>query len=343
MEGGQAELAVTETPEERAKRLGLTSPPAESAADRARRMGIDAETSEPEAGYGERLATTLLKAAQVIPGMKSFEAAAASGPVSHTLGHPDTPGTSYADTREGLEEQTKKLGRGRGMLAEAVASPMMAPAFAARGISALSPAMQGAAYGGVSEAADYDPNETMASRAIRTGAGAAAGGVLAGTGSLVTKLVKAPSGTMGKVAGSIMPRPVQRGMRTWAAAQKAVEPPEIVKPHIRLTEASAPKAEGLIGNDMKSNVLEAVKAREAQQAGHNLPDVVKATERYRTESGALQKRAPNARFDWYAEQAAKRAAERAATDPNDLSGLLQQSLKIVGKTGKMPTRNPFMP
>lgn len=253
---------MTETPEERAKRLGLSGN-AESAAARARRLGLESPEAapEPEAGYGERLITTLLKGAQVIPGMKSLEALAASGPVSHTLGHPDTPGLSYTDAREGLEEQTAKLGVGRGLLAQAVASPVTAPLFAMRGISALGPAAKGAAFGGASEAGDFNPNETMTSRAVRTGAGAAAGGAIGSAGGLANAIRKAPSGTLGKVVGSIMPRPVQRGMRTWTAAQKAVASPEIVKPQIRLAEASAPKAEGFVGNSM-DNVLEAVKANQ---------------------------------------------------------------------------------
>lgn len=170
---------MTETPEERAKRLGLTTGVPESAVDRAKRLGLpDDDTVEVQASYPERLATTILKGAQVIPGVKALEAWAGSGPTSGTLGHPDKPGVSYADARAGLDEQTDRMGKTRGILAQAASSPAMVPAFALRGISALSPALQGAAYGATSEAADFDPNETNSSRLRRTGTGAAVGAVV---------------------------------------------------------------------------------------------------------------------------------------------------------------------
>lgn len=250
-------MAVTETPEERAKRLGLST--GEPAAGRAKRLGLsDDDTVEVEAGYPERLATTVLKGAQVIPGVKSLEALAGSLGSKFT----DTP-VGYSDARAGLEEQTDRMGKPRGMLAQAAMSPALAPILAARGISALSPAAQGAAYGAASEAADFDPNENNTSRAVRTGVGGIIGGALGGVASGVTKLAKAPPGTVkGVLTEALVPNKLKGAAAKWHAA---TEPRIPVRPAVRLNEASAPKAEGFLGNGM-DNVLEVAKAREAAAA-----------------------------------------------------------------------------
>lgn len=201
---------------------------------------------EVEAGYPERLATTLLQGAQVIPGMKSFQAAMGSLGSKFT----DTP-VSYADAKAGLDEQTDRMGGARKFAAQAVSAPVMAPVMAARGVSALSPMAQGAAYGAASEALDFNPDEALESRLLRAGVGGVAGGALAGAGSGVVKLLKAPPGTVKRVLGSAAPRNLQRATRTWRTINEAASAP-IEKPQIRLNEASAPKAEGLTTKAIES-------------------------------------------------------------------------------------------
>lgn len=340
------------------------------------------DTVEVEANYPERLATTILKGAQVIPGMKSVEALAGSLG-SKLTDHP----VSYSDAKAGLEEQTDRMKPGLGIAAQVASSPVMAPVFAARGISALSPMAQGAAYGGASEALDYNPDETNFSRVARTGAGAAIGGLLTGAGSGVAKFAKAPPGTVGKVASRAFPR-IGKAVREYKAL--TAPPPETVRPQIRLMEASAPKAEGLmrpeasvmsepttlaprrgqtleeligsiatpveqpnvaegfVGNSMdnlasiphepvpvsprRGSTLEQLIAP-AEETGV-LPDVVKATERYRTGSGKLQQGAPNARFEHFADQFAKRQQAGSVTDLSE-GDLLKMTLEHIRQGGTL--------
>lgn len=144
-------------------------------------------------GYGERFATTLAQAAQVIPGMRNLEAGAAAvgSHLPKALGGTGAP-VSYREALEGLDEQTEGMGKGRKFLAEAAASPVLAPVMAMRGIRALSLPSQGAVLGAASGAASgLDPDATATSTALNTGLGAAGGyvggGLLKGAGALATK------------------------------------------------------------------------------------------------------------------------------------------------------------
>jgi hypothetical protein len=186
-----------ETIEERAKRLGLASAAVEPISARAKRLGLPDsnavdlaspdETPEPEAGYGERLATTILQGAQVLPGMKAVEAAAGAvgSHLPKALGGTGAP-VSYRDAYEGLGEQTDKLGKGRKFLAQAAMSPMLAPVIAARGIKTLSTAKQAALLGGADQLLSGDPDATVAGTAGRTAAGALTGAALGKLGSSLT-------------------------------------------------------------------------------------------------------------------------------------------------------------
>lgn len=154
----------------------------------------------------------------------------------------------------------------------------------------------------------------------------AAGGAL---GRLDTKLI-------GDAAGNVSPRlklvvRAGQGLRT-------------------VFKRTPPKAEGFLANDM-GNVAEAARVMDRSpisprraasleerlaETADRLPDVVKASERYRTESGRLQQGAPQSRFDYFAERMAKRAAEQeaAAAEPT-LEDLLGLSLEHIKKGGNM--------
>lgn len=157
-----------------------------------------ADTPEPDAGYGERLATTILQGAQVLPGMKAVEAAAGAvgSHLPKALGGTGVP-VSYPDAYRGLEEQTDKLGKGRKFLAQAAMSPMLAPLVGANSafkvgrlsvpaIRNLSTAKQAALLGGADQLLSGDPDATVAGTAGRTAAGALTGAALGKLGSSLT-------------------------------------------------------------------------------------------------------------------------------------------------------------
>jgi hypothetical protein len=315
---------MSETPEERARRLGLGGA-AETVEQRAARLGLaDDDTVEVEAGYPERLATTLLKGAQVIPGMKSFQAAMGSLGSKFT----DNP-VSYSDAKAGLEEQTDRMGAARGLAAEVVSSPVLAPVAAIRGLSGLSAAKQGALWGGASQALDINHDESLESRLIRTGAGATGGAVLGKGGSMALKLARAPKGTLRKVAtDAIVPTKWQRAARSWrtATAQK----PDVAKAAPKMDEG-LPQLDDIL---VPEEAAAAAPARTIEEAV-GIKDVV------RNASPVKQKGATKARFDWFAEQQAKKAAERAATEAAPtleeipLEELLRLNLEHVKKGGSM--------
>lgn len=347
------------------------------------------DTVEQNAGYPERLATTILEGAQVLPGMKAFEAAAGSLGSKFT-DHP----VSYRDARAGLEEQTDRMGTMRKIASRVAASPMLIPAIQATPLAGSGAATQGAAIGGAGEALDYNPDESNSSRVIRTALGAGIGGLFGGTASGVLKLVKAPPGTVSKVLGSAAPRNLQRAARTWRELSSAAETP-IEKPQIRLHEASAPKVEGLASRaiDNLSDVPEA-RVLPIRSAGHRIPIRVSASpaaeeatpgvdgllgnaesvaeagkhvtarpiadalglqrassaaedapaqttigDIVRNASPFKQQGAPKARFDWFAEQMAKRAAENEAAGNLSNEDLLSLSLEHIKKGGSMGALN----
>lgn len=288
------------------------------------------DTAEVEAGYPERFATTVLQGAQVIPGMKAFQAAMGSLGSKFT----DNP-VSYADAKAGLEEQTERMGTGRQLLSQAVSAPVMAPVAAMRGLSALSPAMQGAAYGGASAALDFNPDESLEGRLLRTGVGATAGAVLGKAGSGAAKLAKAPSGTVKKVLkDALVPTKWQRAARSFS---EATEVPAVVKPQIRLNQASAPKAEGFIGNSI-DNLLDAAKHVDNGPMSSGAPQTLESRigDIVQNASPFKQRSAPKARFEHFAERMAQRQAAEAeqAAEPA-LEDLLALSLEHIKQGGSL--------
>lgn len=191
-------------------------------------MGDDAV--EVEAGYPERLATTVLAATQVVPGMKSFQAAMGSLGSQFT-DHP----VSYRDARAGLEEQTDRMGTGRQIAAKAAASPMLIPALAATGLGGASGAVQGAVIGGADQALDIDPDRSLGSHALRT-AGGAAGGALLGAGiERAGNLIRANAGdrvvdAVKRYSPKARPAPAPTERLTWdglLAKARAEQPHEV--------------------------------------------------------------------------------------------------------------------
>ena len=275
------------------------------------------DTVEVEAGYPERLATTILKGAQVIPGMKSFQALAGSIGSKFT----DTP-VSYSDAKAGLEEQTDRMGTARGLAAEVVSSPVMAPVMAARGLKGLSAAKAGAAYGGASAALDYNPDETLESRLFRTGASATGGAMLGKGGSMALKLARAPSGTAGEVLKeAIVPDKWRRAASAWEAA---TEPQPIVKPSIRLNEGSRPKVEGLMTPEASvASEPVALSPRRVQSLEERLAQMAEPAEAPATLEGFLGNSIDNL-------QHAGSAGGRGPARPDPL---IQQLEDIIAQSG----------
>jgi hypothetical protein len=271
------------------------------------------DTVEIEAGYPERLATTLLKGAQVIPGVKSLEALAGSLG-SKLTDHP----VSYSDARAGLEEQTDRMKPGLGFAAELASSPVTAPLFALRGLSALSPAMGGAAYGGASQALDINPDETLESHLLRAGAGAAAGGILGKVGDGVLKFAKSPPGTTRKVAGKLFPR-VERAAKAWETATET--PPPTARPKVRLEDAGTPKPapktlEEILGT------LELVPEAESA-APQTLEEAIAKPKAPRP-----QRHRTKAQFDYFADWSAKQRAAKAAESADAVEPALEDLLRL---------------
>lgn len=190
---------------------------------------------------------------------------------------------------------------------------------------------QGASHGALNSALDSDPDRGIGSRAAGATIGGLTEGALGAAGMAAGALRNAPKGALREVAGELMPDKITKAAAKWRSLRSAVEPVAAKALPSPVVGTITPQTEGLIGNGM-DNVLEAVKARGApspdvvralrdqplydafsnearavdQATGHALPDVVKATQRYRTESGRLQQGAPQARFEWWAERTAKR-------------------------------------
>ncbi len=211
-----------------------------------RRSRVEPEVSdESTMGYGERFATTLAQAAQVIPGMKNLEAGAAAvgSHLPKKLGGTGAPVT-YREAFEGLNEQTEGMGKGRKFLAEAAASPVLAPVMGLRAIKALSLPVQGAALGATSGAATgLDPDATLASTAINTVTGGIAG-LLGGTavkgaGNLATKtgLTDAVASTARRLGGRAAQ--VGEAIGTKGAANKVLQGRQDILDRLSGSEKSA--------------------------------------------------------------------------------------------------------
>lgn len=277
---------------------------------------------EPEPGIGTKALGVAASLVRDIPGMEAAQAGVRS------LVRRQPYREALSDIR-GAEEAAPKALTIPARIAGAIPAALALPG---------GMITQGASYGALSGALNADPDADMGQRGTDATVGALGGAALgasAGAASGLLRVVRnAPKGAVGKAAGEFLPSNVKRGARAVRALTEP--PPTAVKPQVRLHEASAPKAEGFVGNSM-DNVLEAVRAQQSGggAAGDAVVEAVKkakyAPTRHRTQ----------AQFDYFADRMAKRAA---AEDPNDLSGLLRQSLELAKDTGKLPVPpNPFLP
>ena len=176
---------MTETPEQRARRLGLVK---ETPEERAQRLGLapaslsvsskdeladttagGALQSEDESpGYGGRFVRSVLNAAGGIPGADVVMAGA--GMLGSKL--TDNPLT-YEESYDTLKRETGRInpvGRAIGKAAGAVATLPFLPA---------NPAAAGAVFGAADQALDANPRESLDARVLQTAAG---GGIGAGLG-----------------------------------------------------------------------------------------------------------------------------------------------------------------
>lgn len=144
--------------------------------------------------YAGRFAATLLKAPQVIPGIKAYEALA--GAIGNKIADPSQP-FSYENSLNTLEEQTGKMGKLREFASQAVAGPVIAPFLPANPITA------GALVGGAGQALEAEglnhPTVGLGKRALRTAAGAAIG---AGAGAVANQLTAGGQALASRATGS---------------------------------------------------------------------------------------------------------------------------------------------
>lgn len=145
---------------------------------------VDAsEEQAPEPGYGERLATHVLNAAQGIPGMEAVEAGA--GMLGSKLtDHP----MSYKESLETLRGATGNIGGWTSAGEKALGSVATLPFLPAN------PAAAGAILGAADQALGASP-ESMLERGARTAGGAVIGGLL---GKGADMLVTAPRALLAK-------------------------------------------------------------------------------------------------------------------------------------------------
>lgn len=181
---------MTETPEQRARRLGLIK---ETPDERAKRLGLTArsldvaapaelsdttaggsvEPEEESPGYGGRFVRSVLNAAGGIPGMDAVMAGAGVVGSKFT----DNP-MSYEESYDTLKRETGRInpvGRAVGKAAGAVATLPFLPA---------NPAIAGAVFGGADQALDANPRESLEARLLQTGAGTALGAGVGYAGDL---------------------------------------------------------------------------------------------------------------------------------------------------------------
>lgn len=291
-------MAVIETTEERAKRLGLTSSTPENAVARAQRLGLnksanlpDHDAPEIEPSYAQQALGGIASLVRDMPGAEGAQA------VARALVRRQPYREALSDIR-GAEDAAPSIVRNANRFVGGGLASAALPGGAA---------WKGAQYGALTGALSSDPNSGLESRAIQAGAGAAAGAL---AGRYVGKVGEKLAPAAGEARDAIVSRFGLRGA---------------IRPAVRLGEASASKAEGFVGNSM-DNVLEAVKAREASTPSGGVMDAVKrAPTRHRTK----------AQFDHFADQMAERQ-QVAGTIPDDnLEALLAESIKHVRTGGKL--------
>lgn len=281
-----------------------------------RKATAAATADEAQPGIGTKALGVAASLVRDIPGAEAAQAIGRSGTAG---GGPTAPGAAGV-----AQVIANAIGRGRRGYQEALSdirgAEDAAPkplTIAARVAGAIPAALalpggmvaQGATYGALSGALDSDPDAGLEQRGGNA-VSRAAGGAALGAGAGVLRLVRnAPKGALGEAASEFLPGNVKRGVK----AVKALREPPTVRPKIRLMEASAPKAEGFIGNDV-ANIAEAVKARATRPSIDDLYNAEAAAVDAVQPRGLLAqtakewkpRSAPKARFEWFAERMANR-------------------------------------
>lgn len=158
---------------------------------KARPVSIEAKASEvdpDDTTYAGRFATTLLSAAQAIPGMEALQAGAGALGSQFT----DNP-MDYRESLETLRGATGKMGTGRRIAAQVVGAAPLLPFLPAN------PTAAGAILGGAGQAFEADPNVGMGERALRTAAGSVLG---AASGFLANQLMGGIQNLASRATGS---------------------------------------------------------------------------------------------------------------------------------------------
>lgn len=170
----------------------------------------------------------------------------------------------------------------------------------------------GAGLGAAHGLLESDPEATLEDRLYTGSQDAVVGGVGGAVLGAVPPALRILRGAArnpaaaGEAVKKLLPSRVQRFGKAVGELQKVGE---AAAPK-RLP--AAPKALDEIGSDLQLvPEAEAAAVIPTSSTPTSLPNVVKATERYRTNSGALQRRGTDARFDWFKNQ---HAGERLISD-----------------------------
>lgn len=275
---------MTETPEERARRLGLTpaADALESPEARAQRLGLDIASpqvsSEDGPGIGSKILGTIAATGRDIPGVEAAQAGIRSLIRRQPYREALADIRMAEDAAPAVARNAARLGGG-GLAAVAIPLPGGA-------------ALRGAQYGALSGALTSNPDADATSRALRA---ATEAGIGYAGGRVVGKIGDKVGPAVGRARDAAVTR---FGLRAPA------------RPTLRLGEASPPKAEGFIGNTI-DNLEEAIKARAQRPSLADLynaeAQAVDATRRPLSEALAHKPRhRTKAQFEWFADQYAKR-------------------------------------
>lgn len=333
-------MAVIETPEERAARLGLGS---ESADQRAARLGLDAaptghngvpfvDAKPDEPSYLQQAAGGVAALLRSVPGGEAAQA----GVRSVVRGQP------YAQAREDIRD------------AEATANPWVRNlnSLAGGGIAAAAlpggAVRQGASFGALNALGDSDPTKNLKTRVDKAGAEMVVGGAAGGLFGAGRAIKNAPPGTGRAIASEIpvVGRFVRAGNKVQALRDAETA---ALRPRVRLGEASAPKTPKAAGlqspfesaseHQGPTGVVNAIKAQRPPTS----TGVVDAVKKSRPQAHRTQ-----AQFDNFAEQMRQRNAKPSVVDafsreaeaadnargtnilePDDYSEALRRSIKLA--------------
>ncbi len=219
---------------------------------------------EPEMGYAGRLATHVLNAAQGIPGMEAFEAAAGSLGSKLT----DNP-MSYQESLDALRGMTSQIGGGTSAVEHALGTVPLLPFLPAN------PAAAGALLGGGDAALSADTDQSLAGRALRTAVGA---GVGAAVGKGADMAVGAARGLLATPASAqLLKMQANRALSAKALYGQALAEGR--------GQASPPIQNYLKEPDVAEIVSELKNTREFQNVAEDSPEMLDAV--YKTLSDRL--------------------------------------------------------